>query len=91
MTADAPAIVKAAANRRAIFLPAGPGALVADVIPGHDGEHLRIYARCKSWLPRTMLMPHQQLVPAASDASLTAFLLRIAREDSTCGAGVRPT
>jgi hypothetical protein len=80
MAADAREIIKAAANRRAIFLPAGPGALVADVIPGHDGERLRVYARCKSWLTHTMLMPHQRFVAATPDVdrAMTTFLLHVA-------------
>jgi hypothetical protein len=74
--ADATVVEPIVGESDTIYLPAGPGAFVGNVIGGKtaDGAKEFVYFRAKTWIPAHRLRPDQVPLPRATDPANTVMI-----------------
>jgi hypothetical protein len=72
MSASAAAVRRA--NDATVFVAAGPGAFVGEIINAAAGERRFTYFRARTWLSEDMLGPDQVPLPAATNPDETMML-----------------
>jgi len=80
---DAKEVMDYLSAKRTIYLPAGPGVFLSEIIAGIDDKHKYYYARARTWLSAEMLAPQQRTVTPAKKGSesVLAWLLALMRRE----------